>query len=107
MIGRMIAAPKPSPWGEGGSPDGLTDEGHTAVGEECRKKGGAQHRPYGLDEPPTSNREIATAAAQPRNDRSVEGRNDRKNWGRDDRKNDCRTKTFPLGGRWQPGWADG
>ena len=47
MTGRTIAAPKPSPWGEGGSPDGLTDEGHTAVGEERRKKGGAQHRPYG------------------------------------------------------------
>ena len=99
MTGRMIAAPKPSPWGEGGSPDGLTDEGHTAEVEERRKTGGAQHRPYGLDEPRTSDREIATAASQPRNDRKVEGRNDRKN--------DCRTKTFPLGGRWQPGWADG
>ena len=75
---REIAAPKPSPWGEGGSPDGLTDEGHTAVGEERRKKGGAQHRPYGMDEPRTSNREIATAALQPRDDRKNRGRNDRR-----------------------------
>ena len=72
------------------------------MGKERRKKGGAQHRPYGMDEPRTSNREIATAASQPRNDRKVEARNDRKNWGRDDRKNERRTKTFPLGGRWQP-----
>ena len=107
MTGKTNGAPKPSPWGEGGSPDGLTDEGHTAVGEERRKKGGAQHRPYGMDGPRTSNREIATAALQPRNDRKVEARNDRKNRGRYDRKNDCRAKTFPLGGRWQPGRADG
>ena len=52
-----------------------------------------------MNEPRTSNREIATAASQPRNDRKVKARNDRKN--------DCRAKTFPLGGRWQPGWADG
>jgi len=86
MIGRMIAAPKPSPWGEGGSPDGLTDEGHTAVGEERTKTGGAQHRPYGMDEPRTSNREIATAASQPRNDRKVEARNDWRVEGRNDRR---------------------
>ena len=69
MIGRTIAAPKPSPWGEGGSPDGLTDEGHTAVGEERRKTGGAQHRPYGMDGLRTPDREIATGTLCPRNDR--------------------------------------
>jgi len=88
MTGRMIAEPKPSPWGEGGSPEGLTDEGHTAVGEGI-----------GVDGLRTSNREIATAALQPRNDRKVEPR--------DDRKDERCAKTFPLGGRWQPGWADG
>jgi len=41
------------------------------------KKGGAQHRPYGMDEPRTSNRGIATGTACPRDDRGGKARDDR------------------------------